>query len=227
MASLPEITVKPPRRGPGRPTLSNEELLDKALDVFLEQGFDRTSIDAICAAAGVAKRTVYQRHGDKKSLFRAALERAIDEWIVPIAELRALESADLELCLLRIGRRLVANLMTPAGIRLLQITNAESHHQPEIGAYAYTEGTGRTIDYLTDLFERRVGPLARAETDWREAAFAFLTLVTGPGTMAAWGVVLDPAAVDDHVSFTVRLFLHGLLDSDQAGSLQRRAAGID
>ena len=34
----------PPRRGPGRPTLSNEALLDKALDIFLEKGFERTSI---------------------------------------------------------------------------------------------------------------------------------------------------------------------------------------
>src|ERR1700756_978146 len=83
-------------RGPGRPTLSNEELLDKALDIFLEKGFERTSIDAITAAAGMAKRTVYLRYSDKTALFKAALERAIEEWIVPIAVLRAAETDDLE-----------------------------------------------------------------------------------------------------------------------------------
>ena len=72
-------TAKRNRRGPGRPTLSNEELLDTALDLFLENGFERTSIEAICSAAGMAKRTVYARYGDKTSLFQAAINRAIDD----------------------------------------------------------------------------------------------------------------------------------------------------
>ena len=71
------------RQGPGRPTLSNEELLDKAVDLFLEKGFERTTIDAITASAGMAKRTVYLRYGDKTALFKAALQRAIEDWIVP------------------------------------------------------------------------------------------------------------------------------------------------
>ena len=37
-------------RGPGRPSLTNEQLLHKALDLFLENGFERTTIDAITAA---------------------------------------------------------------------------------------------------------------------------------------------------------------------------------
>ena len=60
-------------RRPGRPTLSDAQLLDIALDLFLENGFERTSIDAITAAAGMAKRTVYARYGDKETLFKAAL----------------------------------------------------------------------------------------------------------------------------------------------------------
>jgi len=43
------------RRRAGRPTLSNEELLDKALEQFPVKGFAGTSIDAICAAAGMAR----------------------------------------------------------------------------------------------------------------------------------------------------------------------------
>src|SRR5262245_28968785 len=92
--------AEPLRRRPGRPTLSNEQLLDTALDLFLEQGFERTSIDAITSAAGMAKRTVYLRYGDKESLFRAALERAIEDWIVPIERLRAAERDDFEETLL-------------------------------------------------------------------------------------------------------------------------------
>jgi TetR/AcrR family transcriptional regulator, mexJK operon transcriptional repressor len=119
------------RQGPGRPTLSNEELLDKALDLFLEKGFERTTIDAITASAGMAKRTVYLRYSDKTALFKAALQRAIEDWIVPVERLRAAESDDIEETLLRVGQILMENLMGPAGLRLLRITNAESARMPE------------------------------------------------------------------------------------------------
>lgn len=199
------------RRRPGRPSLSNEELLDKALDLFLEQGFERTSIEAICQAAGMAKRTVYARYGDKTTLFKAALQRAIEEWIVPVERLRAAETGNLEQTLLAIGTVLVANLMSPAGLRLLRLTNAVSGRMPEIGAFNFEQGTGPTIAYLADLLYRRAG-LADDSSDARDAGEAFLNLITGgPALSAAWGVATDQAVVERHTRYSVRLFLHGLL----------------
>lgn len=214
------------RQGPGRPTLSNEELLDKALDLFLEKGFERTTIDAITASAGMAKRTVYLRYGDKTALFKAALQRAIEEWIVPVERLRAAESDDVEDTLLKVGQILVENLMAPAGLRLLRITNAESARMPEIGAYSYENGTAPTIAYLADLIQRRI-PVRSDIANAEEAAFAFLYLVAcGPATMAAWGVVLDRAAIDRHTQYCVRLFLYGLLQREAAGGTSRGNGGV-
>jgi AcrR family transcriptional regulator len=213
------------RQGPGRPTLTNEELLDKALDLFLEKGFERTTIDAITASAGMAKRTVYLRYSDKTALFKAALQRAIEDWIVPVERLRAAESDDVEETLLRVGQILMENLMTPAGLRLLRITNAESARMPEIGAYTHQNGTAPTIAYLADLIQRRI-PFRSDIADAEEAAFAFLYLVAcGPATMAAWGVVLDKAAIDRHTQYCVRLFLYGLLPRETSGGAARSANG--
>lgn len=199
-------------RGPGRPTLSNEELLDKALEIFLEKGFERTSIDAITAAAGVAKRTVYLRYEDKTALFKAALERAIEEWIVPIEVLRAAETDDFEETLLRIGRILVANVMSPKGLQLLRITNAEATRMPEIGVFTHRNGTERTLLYLADLMRRHAREADEDLADADEAAIAFMNLVVGgPPVMAAWGVVLDEETVDRHTRYGVRMFLRGLL----------------
>jgi AcrR family transcriptional regulator len=200
-----------PRRRPGRPTLSNEELLDKALDLFLEQGFERTSIDAITAAAGMAKRTVYARYGDKTTLFKAALKRAIDEWIVPVERLREAETGGLEDCLLAIGQILIANIMSPAGLRLLRLTNSESGRMPEIGAYNLKLGTEPTLAYLADLFGRHLGRNSGDFPDGEEAAMAYLNLVVGgPSNAAAWGVNLTPAEVDHQLRYSVKLFLHGI-----------------
>lgn len=214
-----------PRRRPGRPSLSNEELLDKALDLFLEKGFAGTSIDAICAAAGMAKRTVYARYGDKESLFKAALNRAIDDWLVPIERLREQESDDFEATLMRIGETLVTNVLGPAGLRLLRLTNAESVAMPEIALENVRHGTEPTLNYLANLFRQRLGGAA---SDAQEAAQAFLSMVVGgPASNAAWGMQLDMASVKRHTRYCVRLFLHGVLDrsapaaQSEAGQLRQ------
>ena len=204
-------------RSPGRPTREqaerrNHELLDRALDLFLAQGFERTSIEAITAAVGMAKRTVYARYGDKETLFRAALQRAIDDWIVPLDRLKAAESDDIEATLLDVGRILVANVLSPAGLRLLRITNAESVRMPEIGDYTVRHGTAPTIAFLIDLFNRRLPGRFASEADASAIAYAFLNLVVGgPANIMAWGVKLTPEEVETQTRHSVHLFLHGIL----------------
>jgi AcrR family transcriptional regulator len=204
------------KRRPGRPTLSNEQLLDTALDLFLANGFERTSIEAITAAAGMAKRTVYARYGDKTTLFKAALTRAIEEWIVPVGLLQAAESDDLEDTLLRIGQTLVANVLRPGGQRLLHLTNAVSGRMPEIGAFNVQKGTEPTLAYLADLFRRRLGHDGSEMPHTDDAAQAFLDLVVGgPANAAARGVALDADAVDRHTRYCVGLFLRGVVPGDR------------
>jgi TetR/AcrR family transcriptional repressor of mexJK operon len=225
-------TASKPRKGPGRQTPDqtqqrNLELLDKALDLFLENGFERATIDGISAAVGMAKRTVYLRYGNKKRLFKAALQRAIEEWIVPVERLRATETDDVEATLLKIGQMLVENILSPAGVRLMRITNAESGRMPEIGQFTYKQGTAPTIAYLTDLIRRRIRPAGSEVPNPQEAAVAFLYLVVGgPASMTAWGIVLDQADIDRHTRYCVRLFLHGLLHLSQASAAtQAHATG--
>ena len=204
-------------RSPGRPTAShaearNRELLDVALDLFLEHGFERTTIEAITSAVGMAKRTVYARYGDKQTLFRIALERAIDDFIVPVEKLRAAESEDFADSLNAIGHILVANILTREGLRLLRITNAESGRMPEIGEYTLSRGTGPTLAYLSDLFHRCLPDRFVCPNDAQELAYSFLNLVVGgPANMVAWGVKLNDDQIERQTQVNVRLFLHGVL----------------
>lgn len=204
-------------RSPGRPTRKqtearNDQLLETSLDLFLQQGFERTTIEAITAAVGMAKRTVYARYGDKETLFRTALQRAIDEWIVPIDRLREAESDDFEETLLAIGRILVANILSREGMRLMRITNAESIRMPEIGEHALRQGTGPTVAYLADLLQRRLPERFGDEVEAKDVAYSFLQLVAGgPANIIAWGVTLTEEQIDRQTRTNVRLFLHGVL----------------
>ncbi|WP_067497461.1 TetR/AcrR family transcriptional regulator [Actinoplanes sp. TFC3] len=53
-----------------------DAILDAARRLFIGDGFDRTSVDAVAAGAGVSKRTVYDYFGDKVTLLAAVVESA-------------------------------------------------------------------------------------------------------------------------------------------------------
>jgi TetR/AcrR family transcriptional repressor of mexJK operon len=50
-----------------------EAILTAARELFLNEGFDRSSVDTVAARAGVSKRTVYDYFGDKHSLLQAVV----------------------------------------------------------------------------------------------------------------------------------------------------------
>jgi AcrR family transcriptional regulator len=50
-----------------------DAIVRAALDVFLREGYARASVDAIAAAAGVSKRTIYDYYGGKEQLFVSTL----------------------------------------------------------------------------------------------------------------------------------------------------------
>jgi len=57
------------------PERRRPQVLDAALDLFLDSGYEGTSMDAIARAAGVTKPVVYACFPSKDQLFRALLAR--------------------------------------------------------------------------------------------------------------------------------------------------------
>ena len=60
-------------------------VLDAALELFRERGYEGTSMEAIAAAAGVTKPVVYELFGSKDGLFGACVDRSIERLAVEIA----------------------------------------------------------------------------------------------------------------------------------------------
>jgi TetR/AcrR family transcriptional regulator, mexJK operon transcriptional repressor len=197
-------------RGPGRPSreqseLRNQELLDRALDLFLERGFEGTTIEAIVDSVGMARRTVYARYGDKITLFKAALQRAIDDWVVPAEQLRAAETEDFEETLLNVARLMVASALSPSAMRLTRIAHAEVIRMPEIGAYLAERTERVALAYLTELFRRK-----RAPSDAEDAALAFMLLVVDGAFQAKVWHGADDRELERQVTYRARLFVRGV-----------------
>lgn len=67
-----------------RPREFDEEaVLDGAVACFWRQGFDATSIRDLVGETGLTAASLYNAFGDKRSLFRLALERYIEAGIGP------------------------------------------------------------------------------------------------------------------------------------------------
>lgn len=62
-------------------TLSKEELLAKAMEVFRDHGFAGTTADMLVETIGVSRYSLYSEFGSLQGLFEAALERYNDEII--------------------------------------------------------------------------------------------------------------------------------------------------
>src|SRR5215208_116602 len=75
-------------------------VLDAAFKLFLEHGYDGTSMDAIARAAGVSKPVVYACYPSKDELFKALLSREEERVLGEIASaLPAAADGDLETAL--------------------------------------------------------------------------------------------------------------------------------
>ncbi|UUL83946.1 TetR/AcrR family transcriptional regulator [Sphingomonas qomolangmaensis] len=66
---------KPVKNGPGRPRdpAKQDAIIGAARESFIERGFNASTIEDIAQRAGVSKVTLYNRFGDKETLFEAVI----------------------------------------------------------------------------------------------------------------------------------------------------------
>lgn len=200
----------------GRPTRAQaqareKQLLDVALDLFLEHGYAHGSIDAIAAATSMTKRTIYARYPDKAALFRAAVQRAINRMAVTHTALEELDDGDLRATLARLARLRIAQAMTADGQRLQRIINTESLRFPDIFAAYGAQVAGPVIDFLAELLRRQKSAGAVCVERPVMAATLFMSMVVGgPVRMLAAGQTLPDDEIEARVDFAVDLFLDGV-----------------
>ena len=53
------------------------EILDAALDLFVERGFSATKLEDVASCAGVSKGTLYRYYDSKEALFRAVITQVL------------------------------------------------------------------------------------------------------------------------------------------------------
>ncbi|MGQ4733108.1 TetR/AcrR family transcriptional regulator [Streptomyces sp. Ju416(a)] len=110
-------------------------ILTAARELFLADGFDRSSVDAVAARAEVSKRTVYDYFGDKRTLLRAVVDSVGDALVTTVR--RTLdetltdrtEAAGLEDALVAFSMRIATEMLGSAEYTTLQrLLRSDSGH---------------------------------------------------------------------------------------------------
>jgi len=198
---------------PGRPIdhAKHAAILQTAKQLFLQQGFAKTTIEQVARAAGVSKVTVYSRFDSKESLFEATVQAKVAEMERTMA-LDPDDSRPLAERLTGIGLALITFLMSPELMAFDRILTQEVKQMPSLGKRFFNAGPGRKRAQLTAILQRAGERGELAIDNAVQAAEDLLSLWLGFSQVELkFGMVpeLDADAIATKVAHGVRLFMKG------------------
>ncbi len=158
--------LPPGRRGrPSRADAHQIErrLLDAARSVFVQRGFEATTMDAVAGQARTSKRTLYERFASKEQLFAAVVTDHTERSFAPVraalADVIAVrrlgnESKALRECLVRLGNAFVAQAVSLESQALDRAVFSVAHVLPELADRLHQDGFVRAVDMVSGLLEQ-------------------------------------------------------------------------
>lgn len=185
----------------GRPTEDErtqrrDDILDAAVRLFADEGFDPVTLDHIAAAAHVTKRTIYSYVGDRTEVFLAAVERLGE---------RALGAADPADGLPQLAATIVHTLHSDDAIGLHRLVIAEARRFPDLAERFYDQGPRRYIAAIGALLPQD----GEAEAGVRAEAL-FGLLLGEPHRRRLLGLQAAPDAAGSEAHARAALDLLGL-----------------
>jgi AcrR family transcriptional regulator len=207
---IQEPGAKRERRKEARPG----ELLDAALDLFVEKGFAATRAEEVAARAGVSKGTLFLYFPSKEELFKAVVRENISgrfqEWN---DEFQAFEGSTADMvrhCMKVWWERLGAT--RASGITKLIISEARNF--PELAAFYQQEVIKPGQDLIRRILQRGMerGEFHVLDLDYAlysiTAPMVFLVMMKHSlGACVPQGYPLDPQR---YIQSQVETLLHGL-----------------
>lgn len=202
-------SVSKPNRGRPRDVQKNTAILEAASELFLEQGFDGTSMDGVARRAGVSKQTVYSHFSSKEALFGEAVHAAIGAYF-PNRALAAVDTHTLEADLKAVCRTLVRLLMDDRAIAMFRLLVAAGAKGPALGEIFWKSGPVEIQKQLGNLLRTWVDKGALKIDNIERAGQQLIALFKEPAHFRiSIGIQqpLDDDEIDASVNEAVTAFL--------------------
>ena len=196
-------------RGRPKSDAKKQAMLDAATTLFLEKGFDGTSMDEVARIAHVSKQTVYTHFSSKEGLFSAAIKARLKD-VYPNQSVTRAKAPTVEAALLALANDIVRLVLSPDAIALVRLMAAVAGKSNSLVELFWASGPSEIEEQLTDLIRgwRDEGSL---QTDDSELAAAdFLALLRGD-LQFRWAIGLIDGVTEDqiraHTNHCVALFM--------------------
>ncbi|MEO3854789.1 TetR/AcrR family transcriptional regulator [Acrocarpospora sp. B8E8] len=114
-------------------------ILDAAEALFITEGYERASVDAIAARAQVSKRTVYDHFGEKGTIFLRVLERVNDALVSAVRaaiDQELTPGRDLSDALTAFGRRVVTQTFPSSDYVTFRRLTSQQRSVPQLAETA-------------------------------------------------------------------------------------------
>lgn len=189
----------------GRPTREevgevDVRLLEAAAEMFLTEGYERTSCERIAERARAGKASLYARYPNKAALFAAVVRFELDRSRPEMAEEDL--SRPLAERLASVGRRMHAQAMSPSRLALLRLLIAEAQHLPEVVREASQLCSAQAVECVLRVMLGSSLPDPDAVERTARAAGLFVDLVLPPLQLRALlgdGSPSDARSVDERI----------------------------
>ncbi len=145
------MTIKNSQTRRGRPV--NEELgqtiVDAACELFVELGFQATTLDKVAKRAKISKLSIYRHFENKEVLFSAAISARCQQFSPKMLFEGAEGSAEDQL--MAVGSSLLRTLLSPDVRSVEAMVMADKTNQPSLSRLHYEAGPGRVIAQIEAL----------------------------------------------------------------------------
>jgi TetR/AcrR family transcriptional regulator, mexJK operon transcriptional repressor len=197
-----------------RARAKREQIREGARRTFLERGFSGASTDAIAAAAGVSKQTLYAYYPSKEELLFDVLRDLIEdggpqEGFAAVCGTSMGSREEVRGALSALAGELVSALMRPEYVALVRVVIAETPRLPHLGELFRSAVPERVLGGVASLLRRgqEEGEIRPVDADAASRMFVgpLLTYVLMDGLFVGDGPPRPPAP--ERVEEVVDLFV--------------------
>ncbi len=168
--SVEPVIPRRERRKQARPG----ELLDAALDLFVEKGFAATRVDEVAARAGVSKGTLFLYFASKEELFKAVVRENLGRQMsAGAAEIAAYTGPTGDL-LIRLMQQWWARYGATKASGISKLILSEASNFPEIADFYQQEVVNPGTALIRGVLQRGIDRGEFRELDMPNAVFAVL-----------------------------------------------------
>lgn len=159
-----------------------DKIIQAALELFLNNGYENTSLSDIIALSGGSLSTIYKCFGDKDGLFKSVIEFMVSEFSEAVrksADFR--EDVDLETFLSKFAQTYVRIVFSQKATLLKKLIFSETFNPNSQVTRIFNESGAKAVHkILIDFFERPQIRATLREQNLQLLAFRFCFLLEEP-----------------------------------------------